>query len=100
MNLNEIIMRVFEDISNDEEANKIKKKAEPPKPTNKIPFKVDRFFAALESSSLMPRLNFDTNMEKAHAIVKFADLIGVPRAKITLMLHLLNRPQKDTNETE
>lgn len=47
---------------------------------------VKRFFMKLENSSLKNLLKFNTPSDQAEAIVKFAELVGVPKSRVSAMI--------------
>lgn len=56
--------------------------------------RVKRFFTKLESSPLRRLMNFKTPSEQAEAIEKFAELVGVPKAKLGPMIQQLRNLTK------
>lgn len=56
---------------------------EPGEDGNKSKPRVDRFFNQLGRSALAKYVNFKTPQEKAHAIIRFADMVGVPKSQLT-----------------
>jgi hypothetical protein len=57
--------------------------------------RVKRFFEKLENSSLKNLLKFNNTGDQAEAIVKFADLVGVPKGKINAMVQGLKDASKN-----
>ena len=51
--------------------------------------RVKRFFTKLESSPLRKMMNFKTPAEQAEAIEKFAEMVGVPKAKLAGVIRQL-----------
>jgi hypothetical protein len=55
---------------------------------------VKRFFEKLENSSLKNLLKFNTPGDQAEAIIRFADLVGVPKGRISSMIQGLKQSAK------
>jgi predicted nucleotidyltransferase len=51
--------------------------------------KVERFFKRLNKSSIKKLMDFKTDQEKAEAIAKFAEFVGVPRSKLSSVVSQL-----------
>lgn len=58
-------------------------------------YKVRQFFKKLESSdTLMQLMTFTTPLQQAQAIVKFAELVGVPEGRIPVVVQQLRALSK------
>lgn len=56
---------------------------------------VKKFFIKLENSSLRNLLKFNSSADQAEAIVKFAELVGVPKGRISAMIQGLKAAAKN-----
>tara|TARA_Y100000389_G_C17465274_1_gene524923 strand:- start:3221 stop:3541 length:321 start_codon:yes stop_codon:yes gene_type:complete len=61
---------------------------------NKDKQRVKRFFDKLEKSSLRNFLKFGTAQEQAQAILRFANMVGVPKSKLATMMSALRASSK------
>lgn len=68
--------------------------------------KVTRFFTRLGNSPLRKFMSFDTSIEKAQAIIKFAEMVGVPRSRLPILIQAFRqassgkRNSKDASSEE
>lgn len=70
------------------------------KQVKKDPSRVIRFFKVLNSSAARQYMNFNTSYEKAMAIVKFAELIGVPKSQIPFILSYFRKMSNNTQNEQ
>lgn len=49
--------------------------------------RVKRFFTKLEQSPLRKLMEFQTTQEKVQAILKFAEIVGVPHTKLPILIN-------------
>ncbi len=67
----------------------------PPKdPVELSKARVKKFFKKLETSPLSKLMGFQNNMEKIEAVIKFADIVGIPESKLGLMISSIRKKLK------
>lgn len=53
--------------------------------------RVKRFFTKLDQSPLRRLMQFQTTQEKVQAILKFADIVGVPHTKLPILINQIRK---------
>lgn len=56
--------------------------------------RVKKFFDKLNSSSLKRLMDLQTIQEKVEAVLKFSDIIGIPRTKLPMLMSSLRKNLK------
>lgn len=56
--------------------------------------RVKKFFKKLESSPLRKLMEFQNTQEKIEAIIKFADIVGIPESRLGSLLSSIRKKLK------
>lgn len=91
-NKHRLVIRKLVEQTLSEMINEVEQDTETSREFKKIAVK--RFFEKLENSSLKNLLKFNTPGDQAEAIVRFADLVGVPKGRISSMIQGLKQSAK------